>query len=266
MNSEISFGDMVKSRRAALGMSQAALAELIGRSASSIRSWERNSSTPSDEAVVQSLSAVLGIDEDDLRKVVGLPPIGQDDSETVGGAALEAFASEAEDTTAEAMAAAVVPAVDEPTEGPAGESERGTAADSEGEFDEATIDTDLPGPAPATDDEARAESPEELVREPADETGEPVAVPAASESEATVVEPATSGVASARSARAQVAEQPPAPAARSYLEDPDQMMTYWIRAALTVAFTVFLLIVLFWALGRLGDSLGEVWEIFKTGA
>jgi len=60
--------------------------------------------------------------------------------------------------------------------------------------------------------------------------------------------------------------KPVQPAERSYLDDPDQMMTYWIRAALTVAFAVFLVIVLFWALGRLGDSIGEVWEIFKAGA
>ena len=33
-----------------------------------------------------------------------------------------------------------------------------------------------------------------------------------------------------------------------------------------VAMAAFLLIVLFWALGRLGESIGEVWDIFKAGS
>jgi hypothetical protein len=60
-------------------------------------------------------------------------------------------------------------------------------------------------------------------------------------------------------------EAPVQPVERAYLDDPDQMITYWIRAALTVALAMFLLIVLFWALGRLGESVGEVWDIFKSG-
>jgi hypothetical protein len=60
-------------------------------------------------------------------------------------------------------------------------------------------------------------------------------------------------------------EEPVAPpVANAYIDDPDQMMTYWIRAALTVAVTMFLVIVLFWALGNLGDSIGEVWDLFKA--
>ncbi len=60
--------------------------------------------------------------------------------------------------------------------------------------------------------------------------------------------------------------EPPQPGAPSYLDDPDQMITYWIRTALTVAFAMFLLVVLFWALGKLGDSVGELWELIKAGA
>jgi hypothetical protein len=81
-------------------------------------------------------------------------------------------------------------------------------------------------------------------------------------------EPVTSAAAAvtSRTTTIPVGKPPAQPVARSYLDDPDQMMTYWIRTALTVAFTVFLLVVLFWALGRLGDSVGEVWDLFKASA
>jgi hypothetical protein len=44
------------------------------------------------------------------------------------------------------------------------------------------------------------------------------------------------------------------------------MMTYWIRAGLTIALALFLLVVLFWALGKLGDSIGQIWDLFKASA
>jgi len=60
---ERTFGRTVKYRRNKLGLSQAKLGELVGRSASSVRSWERDKSLPSDSSVITALSAVLGVDE-----------------------------------------------------------------------------------------------------------------------------------------------------------------------------------------------------------
>lgn len=60
------FGDIVKRRRSALGMTQARLAELVGRSISTIRAWERNRTHPSDTETLAAVVAVLGITEPEL--------------------------------------------------------------------------------------------------------------------------------------------------------------------------------------------------------
>lgn len=74
---EISFGRLVRSRRTKLGMSQAKLAELVGRSTATIRSWERDGSRPNDAKVLETLSAILGIDEGELfeKAEVEVPPL-----------------------------------------------------------------------------------------------------------------------------------------------------------------------------------------------
>ncbi len=45
------------------GLSQAKVAELIGKSPSTVRSWELGRTSPSEPGVVSALAAVLGIDE-----------------------------------------------------------------------------------------------------------------------------------------------------------------------------------------------------------
>ena len=54
-----SFARLIKRRRDALGFSQARLGELVGRSASTIRNWERGNSTPSERSDAVALAAVL---------------------------------------------------------------------------------------------------------------------------------------------------------------------------------------------------------------
>ena len=60
---ERSFGRTVRYRRTKLGLSQAKLGELVGRSTATIRSWERDKSRPNDPKVLSALAAILGIDE-----------------------------------------------------------------------------------------------------------------------------------------------------------------------------------------------------------
>ena len=60
---ERTFGRMVRSHRTKLGISQAKLGELVGRSPTTIRSWEKGQSQPNDPEVITALSAVLGIPE-----------------------------------------------------------------------------------------------------------------------------------------------------------------------------------------------------------
>lgn len=68
---ERSFGRTVRYRRTKLGLSQAKLGELVGRSTATIRAWERDSSRPTDPKVLAALSAVLGVDEKHLFDKVG---------------------------------------------------------------------------------------------------------------------------------------------------------------------------------------------------
>ena len=364
MTTDTPFGELVKQRRIALGMSQAGLADLVGRSASAIRSWERGSSTPTDEAVIRSLAAILGIEEGGLRSTVGMPAeVVPEDLEEIGGRGLGAFA----EAGAQASHGPVDGPVLEPTDGEgtneavegdavvdggdesvpvtdeiswddvaalvASGSERATPA-GDGEVNEEEADREEGGnvpeevEAPDVDDvlEAGGSTPEFTDEEiPGDNGGEPEGAllegallegvePEGAELEGAELEgaeregaepevdlrdpepdrgllsvrssgadrPRTEGplvstqpsatfvasasAAASRTAMMSVRETPSPPVVPSYLDDPDQMMTYWIRTALTVAFTMFLLVILFWALGNLGDSIGEVWDLFKAGA
>lgn len=60
---ERSFGRTVRYRRTKLGLSQTKLAELVGRTTPTVRSWERDKSRPNDPKVLAALAAVLGVDE-----------------------------------------------------------------------------------------------------------------------------------------------------------------------------------------------------------
>lgn len=72
MPPEMSFGRSVRYRRTKLGLSQSRLGELVGRSAAAVRSWERDSSLPSDSSVLEALSAVLGIEREVLFAKAGM--------------------------------------------------------------------------------------------------------------------------------------------------------------------------------------------------
>lgn len=66
-----SFGRTVRYRRTKLGLSQARLGDLVGRSQSTIRSWEKDQSVPTDTKVLETLSAVLGVDQRMLFQKAG---------------------------------------------------------------------------------------------------------------------------------------------------------------------------------------------------
>ena len=81
---ERTFGRTVRYRRTKLGLSQAQLGELVGRSPSTVRSWERDKSAPNETGVLHALSAILGIDERSLFEKAGQePPPDVDTSPTL---------------------------------------------------------------------------------------------------------------------------------------------------------------------------------------
>jgi transcriptional regulator with XRE-family HTH domain len=77
------FARLIKRRRDALGFSQARLAELVGRSASTIRNWERGTSTPAERADAVALAAVLGLDERQVLEGAGFEVEESGTGETV---------------------------------------------------------------------------------------------------------------------------------------------------------------------------------------
>ncbi|MGH8958739.1 MAG: helix-turn-helix domain-containing protein [Acidimicrobiia bacterium] len=70
----VSFGDSIRRGREAAGLSQARVAQLIGRSPSTVRAWEQARSNPSDSESVAALAAVLGLDESALLGKAGFEP------------------------------------------------------------------------------------------------------------------------------------------------------------------------------------------------
>lgn len=66
----MTLGDLIKRRRAELGMTQARLAELVGKSASAVRSWERGRAAPKGESTRAALAAVLGVTDAQLEAAI----------------------------------------------------------------------------------------------------------------------------------------------------------------------------------------------------
>ncbi|MGH8936123.1 MAG: helix-turn-helix domain-containing protein [Acidimicrobiia bacterium] len=68
MSSPGSFGELIRERREAAGLSQAGLGKLVGRSASAVRNWERGQSLPGEPQVMSALATALGISEVELSR------------------------------------------------------------------------------------------------------------------------------------------------------------------------------------------------------
>jgi len=69
-----SFGEVVRQGREQAGLSQARLAEFIGKSPSALRSWEQGRARPAEVASVRALAAVLGLNEAELIEAAGFEP------------------------------------------------------------------------------------------------------------------------------------------------------------------------------------------------
>lgn len=224
---ERSFGRTVRYRRTKLGLSQARLAELVGRSPATIRSWEAERTTPNDTRVLATLSAIIGVDERTLfgKAGVALPAdLEVETSPTVE----QALASIAPEGQADPEAS---PTVEEVLASFASESDEQLADEPD---DEPAI---TPTATPHTRDRRRARLravprplPQRVPEQASVTTLTPVAVREA-----------------------------------SYIEDPAQRQFYQVRTLASVVGLVALAIALLWAVGHGLDALGNWWNDFFDG-
>ncbi len=250
---------VIRSRRIMLGLSQARLAELVGRTATTVRRWERGEVAPPED-VLDQLAAALDVAPEQLQP---LPPPARS-SVVVGGPASPAPPTRAPRPptdraapTRPGTAPATRPA---PPPGPALPPAGDTTTDAPGgepwiHFDaEPTPPPDpQPAPPPAPGPSAKPvpaasgpAAPVATAPRPA-----PAAPPADPDATAAVPPP-----------RRPVARQPVAPA-RSYLEDPKQRLLYGFRLTLAVVALGVMAVIGVWALGELFGALDEVLEFFS---
>lgn len=236
---ERSFGRTVRYRRNRLGLSQAKLAELVGRSTATVRAWERDKSRPNDPAVVATLAAILGIDERQLfeRAEVDQPVL-----------------TETSPTVEQALATLSV--------------ETAPEADS----DDVDIDLDLsdvdeltpasrPIPVPVSVEQYRLDLVEMNDGAKEDRVETEPSVRQARRERALVA--AASGPAYVAPPEPYT-QTPVTPAVSdsSYVEDESQRQLYRVRNLATLVAAVALIVMLIWAFGEGIGALGEWWDEF----
>jgi transcriptional regulator with XRE-family HTH domain len=256
---ERSFGRTVRYRRTKIGLSQAQLGELVGRSASSIRSWERDVSTPTDPVVITALSAILDIDGRSLFDKAGVPIPTEETHPTVE----EALASLAPMPLEEPIEEVVEPdptiaASDAPESGGA---EFALVLDADSEL-EAEVHEHLEQQRPVEPSHGGEPEPKPVSGGEPDPEFEPFSLRA---------EPV--GVAEMKSTSdAPAFVSPPEPyvitapippmVEPSYMEDQGQRQVYRVRNLATVVLVLVLVIVLLWSLSNTVEALGDWWDEF----
>jgi transcriptional regulator with XRE-family HTH domain len=261
---ERSFGRVVRFRRTKLGLSQAQLGQLVGRTPATIRSWESDKSVPNDPKLLTTLSAILGVDERTMFDKAGQePPMVVESSPTIE----EALASLSEPGTSAAMVTSnvyqelapgdgvqpvaepksvmVVPPVDVPVED---EDQPDPGDDGDPEW----YDDDSPGIV--IELESRATG---LVSVPVP------AVPALPATAEVAVAPAATVESLSPPTERLVVTSPAFPVVEpSYLEDSTQRQMYRVRTLATVVGLVALVVAFLWAMSEGISALGDWWDGF----
>jgi len=236
---ERSFGRTVRYRRTKLGLSQAKLAELVGRSTPTIRSWERDKSRPNDPQVIATLAAILGVDERQLfdKAEVEIPVV-----------------VETSPTVEQALATLSLQA------GPVSDDDRGeilaelpaAPADRPVPVSVEEYQLDLVAMGDVTEDEDRSDEPHAVTEEPLLDR-------------LLVTSAAGAGLSPAYVAPPEPYTQTPVTpslADLSYIEDDSQRQLYRVRNLATLVAAVALIIAFVWALGEGLGALGEWWDDF----
>lgn len=249
---ERSFGRTVRYRRTKIGLSQAQLGELVGRSASSIRSWERDVATPTDPSVLTALSAILDIDGRALFDKAGV----------------ETPAEETHPTVEESLASLAPLPLEEPIEEKidpdplvaAGAAASVLAPDLDADFElEAEVKEHVPS-EPEPEPEA-IEHPEPAIDTfslPPDsvaKSGTVGAAPMTTSNEPAYVSPPEPYLITAPT---------PPVVEPSYMEDDSQRQMYRVRNLATVVLVVALAIILLWSLSNALEAVGSWWDEFTN--
>jgi transcriptional regulator with XRE-family HTH domain len=256
----VSFGDLVRRGREEAGLSQSRLALLIGKSSTTIRAWEHGRTNPADRAAVSALAAVLGLDEAELLGQAGFDmPVAR--ARPSARQELSNLASERTDMIvlapfpeAPAPIKPVKPLISEPD----------------------LLDSPVPM-EPATMEPVAVEPPAERISDTEVDvkpvTTAPIQTPITA---VDVLKPkvrmprVTAPKTKEPKPRVIVTQQPaPGPAqigsngyvaGRSYLEDEAEKDFYRRRGVITAVVLVFMVIVIWWALGRTGGAIGDLIE------
>lgn len=233
---ERSFGRTIRYRRTKMGLSQTKLGELVGRSASAIRSWERDNSVPNDESVIEALAAVLDLDRGLLYSRAGMEIVPHETSPTVE----EALATLSPAATIPSQAAEPL-TIDE---------EADDETDSSADEDSAAIDE---SPVESVAEQwlrpmPEAPTPEPDPMWPTPPPSRPVATP-------------PPGYVAPKASLVYAAARPPT-IEPSYIEDGNQRQIYRIRNLATMVLIVALVVVLVWAMGNAWDSFSSWWDDF----
>ncbi len=229
---ERSFGRTIRYRRTKLGLSQAKLGDLVGRSASTIRSWERDQAAPNDPSVLTILAAVLGLEERILYDKAGVAMPVRETSPTVE----EAFASLAPESVVAEEPSTAEPV---PTEEPALEEE----------------------PEPQVEPDTEPEEPEPV--EPALDAESQESVPPFEEEDTSSTSPPVPPPAYISPTEGYVITAPtPSVVEPSYMEDSSQRQMYRVRNLATLVLLVALVVVLLWALSNTVSAFGDWWDDF----
>lgn len=233
---ERSFGRTVRYRRTKLGLSQAKLGELVGRSAATVRSWERDATHPTETKVVAALAAILGVDQRALFTKAGLEvPPSVETSPTVE----EALASLAPEL-------AEVKVVE---------------ADPAGIEDEAEDEVE---PIPPSDEVEETPPPDVVEETPPWDDVEPApAEPTPPSDQASQEEEEVFSPPSPPPNPPLIITTPTPPLLEpSYIEDQTQRQLYRVRNLATLVAVVALIIALLWALSQSIESFGDWWDGF----